>query len=86
MAYIMSTIGAYFRTHHGNETRTYFGIFFSFSRTYKSSAVKKHVPWKAPLIRNAKQSLNFIQNLCLRAVFTKTTSDAHMPKWYSPLS
>ena len=47
MASIMSTISAYFRKHHGNET--YVGIFFHFTYVQKQRS-KKHVPWKAPFI------------------------------------
>ena len=62
MASIISTISAYFRTHHGHETRTYFGIFVFILRTYKSSAVKKHVPWKAPCSRkiNPQTAISYV--------------------------
>ena len=42
MAYIMSTISAYFRTHHGNETHTYFGICFYFTYVQKQRSKKKY--------------------------------------------
>ena len=49
MTSIMSTMSAYFRTHHGNETRTYFLFFIYFTYVEKQRS-KKHVPWKAPLM------------------------------------
>ena len=35
MTSIVSTISAYFRTHRGNETHTYFGIVFHFTYVQK---------------------------------------------------
>ncbi len=54
MSSIISTICAYFHTHHGNETRTYFVIFFHFTYVQKQRSKKKHVPWKAPLRRHCE--------------------------------
>ena len=37
---IMLTISAYFRTHHGNETRTYLSFFFHFTYVQKEHSIK----------------------------------------------
>ena len=55
---------SYFRTHHGNETRTYLLFSYLFIlRTNESSAVKKHVgPTMESRLKRLKR-IGYISNL-----------------------
>ena len=70
MSSIISTICAYFHTHHGNETRTYFVKKIHFTYVQKQRS-KKHVPWKAPLMRYLSLFIHAVYCVTCRCLYTQ---------------